>query len=112
MEKLTVLEKITVSKRGAANLLDMSLPTFNKKYIRSGLLRTVDLGGRAQHVIYSDLQDLIAQKVAEQEADPSLKIPRNAGAKHAAAGRVANKWGRNGKPQELRPAAPKKGRKS
>jgi hypothetical protein len=91
------LEKLADSVHNCAVSLGLGVATFREQFIKSGLVTPVDLGGRGESIIISELKAAIEKRAAEQKADPSLKQPRSAGAKLAAEGRIGNPLGFNGK---------------
>jgi len=93
------MEKIAVPIPEAAVLLGISVSTLRRQYIATGLLFPVDLGGRAESILISELNTAAERKAQEQRADPSLKKLRTSNAALVAAGRVPNPWGRRGKPK-------------
>lgn len=91
-------EKIADSVANSAALLGISVSQFRRLYIFTGLVTPVDLGGRAESILRSQLVAAVNQRAAEQIADPSKKTARSGGAVLKREGRIGNKYGRLGKP--------------
>ena len=93
------MDKIAAGIPEAAALVGLGVSTLRRLYIKPGLVVPVDLGGRARSIILAELRAAIERKAAEQRADPTVGKLRNAGAQLAAEGRVANPYGRAGRPK-------------
>lgn len=97
-------DKLTLDVGDATEYLGISSKgTFRRRFIESGLVQLIDLGGRSPHVLRSELDAAVLKIAAEQKANPSLFIPRSGGAILKARGQIGNKWGRHGKPAEPQP---------
>jgi hypothetical protein len=94
-------DKFTLSVNDAAEYLACSKSNFRRRFIISGLVQLIDLGGRAPHVLRSQLDEAVLKIASAQAADPSLFKPRSGGAVLKARGKIGNKWGRHGKPAEV-----------
>ena len=93
-------EKIADSISNSAASIGISVSQFRRKFIATGLVRLIDLGGRSPSVLQAELRAAVAKHAAEQAADPGKKAARSGGAVLAARGRIANPWGRAGRPPQ------------
>lgn len=96
-------EKIADSIANSAASIGISVSQFRRKFITTGLVVPVDLGGRSPSILQAQLHAAVAKHTAEQAADPAKKAARSGGAVLAARGRIGNPWGRKGKPAEAKP---------
>jgi hypothetical protein len=101
-------EKIADSIANSAASIGISVSQFRRKYIATGLVVPVDLGGRSPSVLQAELRAAVAKHAAEQAADPTKKAARSGGAVLKARHRIGNPWGRHGKPAEAK--SPSKGK--
>jgi hypothetical protein len=97
-------DKLTLDIRGAAEYATGGVvSTFKRKFVESGLVQLIDLGGRSPRILKSQIRDAVLKIAADQAAHPELKVARSGGAVLAARGRIANPWGRKGRPPEAKP---------
>jgi hypothetical protein len=92
-------DKIADSIPNSAASIGISTGQFRREFIATGLVTPVDLGGRGESILRSQLLAAVAKRTAEQVADPGKKKVRNGGAKLKARGVIGNPWGRHGRPK-------------
>ncbi len=90
-------EKIAASVADSAESIGISVSQFRRLYIATGLCKPVDLGGRSPAILQAQLREAVANREAEQAANPGGVTARSSGAKLKAQGRIGNPWGRFGK---------------
>jgi hypothetical protein len=95
------LSSLTLDIAAAAAYVHSSRSAFRRRFINTGLLQPIDLGGRSPCVLRSKLEEAVLKIAAEQAADPSLRKLRSGGAVLAARKTPGNPWGRNGKPADV-----------
>jgi hypothetical protein len=101
-------DKLTLNLKDAAEYLATSRSNLRRRFIVTGLVQLIDLGGRSPHILRSQLDAAVLKIAADQAADPSLFKARSGGAQLKARGIVGNKWGRHGKPAEVARKAARK----
>jgi hypothetical protein len=102
-------DKFTLDLTDATEYLGISSKgTFRRRFIESGLVQLIDLGGRSPHVLRSEVDAAVLKIAAEQKANPALFVPRSGGAVLKARGKIGNKWGRHGKPAEAKSPSKRK----
>jgi hypothetical protein len=79
------------------------LSAFRRRFIKTGLVQPIDVGSRSPLYLKSQIRDAMLKIAADQAANPELVKPRSGGAVLAARGRIANPWGRHGKPAAAKP---------
>jgi hypothetical protein len=99
---------LTLDVSAAAEYLLTSKSNLRRRFINTGLVQLIDLGGSSPHILRSQLDEAVRKIAAAQAADPSLFKPRSGGAILKARGVIGNKWGRHGKPPEPKPKTGKR----
>jgi hypothetical protein len=89
-------KQLTMRVPHAAESLDMSVSAYRREYIHTGEVATFSIGGRGDMVLVEEHEAAVRKRIEAQRADPSLKIPRNGGAKLAAEGRIGSPNGCKG----------------
>jgi hypothetical protein len=77
-DQVVQMEPIAVSCRRAAELIGCSRPSFYKHWIAQGWIRTVDLAGRGQCVLVSELRAAVEKRAADQ-ASGAVVPPQRTG---------------------------------